>query len=352
MVGLVAQQDPSPCRAACSASLNPRRKPPAGPVSASNPKLSEQTDANLCADAAARPRRRRQPEPSAPSPDTASTPDDPEDDDLPPWAHHSQVDPQQLTPMLRHYVELKAAHPERVLLYRLGDFFECFFEDAIQLSRLLELTLTGKEGGKAIGRVPMAGIPHHAAERYCAELIRRGCCVALCDQLETTPAKGALLKRDITRVLTPGTVLEEGLLSARRNNWLAAVVVEGATRQTPFRWGLVSADVSTGEVKLMQRQGSDNLHQELSRLDPSELLWSEPGDRPAWCPDRLQLTPMTSTPFSRPEAEQALLLHYQLATIDGLGLPDLPLALRATGGLLAYLRDTQPLEENNRVPLE
>ena len=135
--------------------------------------------------------------------------------------------------MLRHYVELKAAHPERVLLYRLGDFFECFFEDAITLSRVLELTLTGKEGGKAIGRVPMAGIPHHAAERYCGELIRRGFSVALCDQLEATPAKGALLKRDITRVLTPGTVLEEGLLSARRNNWLAAVVVEPAQGIAP-----------------------------------------------------------------------------------------------------------------------
>ena len=129
--------------------------------------------------------------------------------------------------MLRRYVELKAAHPERVLLYRLGDFFECFFEDAIELSRVLELTLTGKEGGKAIGQVPMAGIPHHAAERYCAELIKQGYSVALCDQ-PTTPTKGALLKRDITRVLTPGTVLEEGMLSARRNNWLAAVVVEPA----------------------------------------------------------------------------------------------------------------------------
>ena len=150
------------------------------------------------------------------------------DDDLPPWSHHSHVTPEQLTPMLRHYVELKAAHPERVLLYRLGDFFECFFEDAINLSRLLELTLTGKEAGKQIGRVPMAGIPHHAAERYCSELIRRGLSVALCDQLEAAPAsgsaKGTLLRRDITRVLTPGTVLEEGLLSARRNNWLAAVL--------------------------------------------------------------------------------------------------------------------------------
>ena len=136
------------------------------------------------------------------------------DDDLPPWSHHSQVTPEQLTPMLRHYVELKAAHPERVLLYRLGDFFECFFEDAIHLSRLLELTLTGKEAGKQIGRVPMAGIPHHAAARYCSELIRRGLSVALCDQLEAAPASGALLKRDITRVLAPSKVPEEGMLGA------------------------------------------------------------------------------------------------------------------------------------------
>ncbi|MFZ9620298.1 MAG: DNA mismatch repair protein MutS, partial [Prochlorococcaceae cyanobacterium] len=118
----------------------------------------------LVADASSRPRQ-RQSTPTVPSgntgvvPETASEPQD----DLPPWHHHSLVKPAQLTPMLRHYVELKAEHPERVLLYRLGDFFECFFEDAILVSRLLELTLTGKEGGKAIGRVPMAGIPHHAA---------------------------------------------------------------------------------------------------------------------------------------------------------------------------------------------
>ena len=125
--------------------------------------LSEQ---ELGADAAARPRQRRVQE--VPTDRQQVEGAQPDDSDEPAWAHHSQVDPLQLTPMLRHYVELKAAHPERVLLYRLGDFFECFFEDAIELSRVLELTLTGKEGGKAIGRVPMAGIPHHAAERYCA----------------------------------------------------------------------------------------------------------------------------------------------------------------------------------------
>ena len=233
---------------------------------ASSPEASpELDDASLTADAQSRPRQRQ----ASAASDTGEGPpreaasgaertdsegtalnEDTADNDLPAWSHHSLVDPLQLTPMLRHYVELKAAHPERVLLYRLGDFFECFFEDAIELSRLLELTLTGKEGGKSIGRVPMAGIPHHAAERYCADLIRKGRSVALCDQLEAAPAKGSakgtLLKRDITRVLTPGTVLEEGMLSARRNNWLAAVVVEPAQGKQPFRWGLASADVSTG----------------------------------------------------------------------------------------------------------
>ncbi|MEB3158585.1 MAG: DNA mismatch repair protein MutS [Synechococcus sp.] len=330
-------------------------------------------DAALTADAEARPRTRNKSsvhgsndssEPAAEPGDTIgegdakASPLD-EEDELPAWSHHSLVDAAQLTPMLRHYVELKAAHPDRVLLYRLGDFFECFFEDAIDLSRLLELTLTGKEGGKSIGRVPMAGIPHHAAERYCAELIRKGRSVALCDQLEAAPAKGSakgtLLKRDITRVLTPGTVLEEGMLSARRNNWLAAVVVEPAQTKQPFRWGLASADVSTGELVLQQMEGSGELHQELARLEAAELVWgNSSSDRPAWCPDRLRLSTMASTPFSRPEAEQALLCHYRLSTIDGLGLQDHPLALRAAGGLLAYLQDTRPLEDDDlhAPPLE
>lgn len=252
--------------------------------------------------------------------------------------------------MLRHYVELKAAHPDRVLLYRLGDFFECFFEDAITLSRLLELTLTGKEGGKAVGRVPMAGIPHHAAERYCAELVRRGLSVALCDQLESTPAKGELLKRGITRVLTPGTVLEEGLLAARLNNWLCAVVMEGAC------WGLAVADVSTGEFRVTERAGSAGLHQELLQVEAAEVLWpaatatasASASPSPNWCPEALRLTPLPRTPFEAPEASATLKQRFGLASLDGLGLGEAPLALRAAGGLVAYLDDTSQA----RVPLD
>ncbi len=309
-------------------------------------------DGALAAAAAARPRAHSRRSLST-DPDTDEAPASaageasPQDvlaEDQPRWHHHSLVAAEALPPMLRHYAELKRAHPERVLLYRLGDFFECFFEDAIQLSRLLELTLTGKDAGKAIGRVPMAGIPHHAAERYCSELVRRGLSVALCDQLETTAAKGALLKRDITRVLTPGTVLEEGMLAARRNNWLAAVVLEQGD------WGLAVADVSTGEFRLSQRQGSDALHQELLQLEAAELIWPDPdaaaypdgtAAKPAWCPPALHLTRLARTPFSLPEARRTLLQRFRLATTDGLGLAEAPLALRAAGGLLRYLDDNQ-----------
>ena len=314
--------------------------------------LGHLDEAALAADASSRPRQRQtratnepgQSEPTpGPSQDTSS--------DLPPWHHHGLVDPEQLTPMLRHYVELKAAHPERVLLYRLGDFFECFFEDAISLSRLLELTLTGKEAGKAIGRVPMAGIPHHAAERYCAELVRRGLSVALCDQLETAaakgPAKGELLKRGITRVLTPGTVLEDEMLFARRNNWLCAVVLGAGGDGT--RWGLAVADVSTGEFQVTERQGSDLLHQELLQVEAAEVLWpSAEGIKPPWCPDGLHLTALPRTPFEAPEASATLKSRFGLASLDGLGLQAVPLAMRAAGGLVAYLDATQ----EGQVPLD
>ena len=145
----------------------------------------------------------------------------------PKWSHHSLPEKEDLTPALRHYVELKASDPERVLLYRLGDFFECFFEDAITLSQLLEITLTSKEGGKKIGRVPMAGIPHHASDRYCTELIKKGLSISICDQLESAPSKGnKLIKRGITRLITPGTILEEGMLRANQNNWLACFLID------------------------------------------------------------------------------------------------------------------------------
>ena len=341
---------------------------PGEPVAAASGPGALPDEAALQADAAARPRQRPQPagqasvqlasvqlaagppegEPALDDSNSAESENAAESEsDLPRWHHHSLVDPATMTPVLRHYVELKAAQPERVLLYRLGDFFECFFEDAILLSRLLELTLTGKDAGKSMGRVPMAGLPHHAAERYCAELVRRGYSVALCDQLETTPAKGALLRRDITRVLTPGTVLEEGMLAARRNNWLCAVVLEQG------RWGLAVADVSTGELRLSEQEGSGGLHQELLQLEAAEVIWPGEETQPAWCPPGLRLVHQPRTPFEAPAARAALLARFRLANLAGLGLAEAPLAQRAAGGLLAYLDSTHALaEDRGAIPLE
>ena len=137
---------------------------------------------------------------------------------------YKTVEKQKLTPILKHYVTLKEENKNRLLLYRLGDFFECFFEDAVFISNLLEITLTSKDAGKEIGKIPMAGVPHHAMERYCAELIKKNNSVVICDQLEKSSGNyGVPIKRGITRIITPGTVIEEGMLVAKKNNWITAI---------------------------------------------------------------------------------------------------------------------------------
>ncbi len=334
-------------------------------ASISTPPVQEEdlSDKELTQDAKKRPRKRKktetEPKSSISSKSTESTAT--HETDLPAWHHHSLVEIDQLTPVLRHYVELKKESPERILLYRLGDFFECFFEDAIKLSQLLELTLTGKEAGKALGRVPMAGVPHHAVERYCSELINKGLSVALCDQLESTPSKGALLKRGITRILTPGTVIEEGMLQARRNNWLVALVREAINGTESCTYGLARADVSTGEFLVTEIKESELLTQELTKIEASEIILgeSEPYVTKAWCPEHIQLTKIPKTPFNRPEAECSLKRYFKIKTINGLGLQEFPLALRAAGGLVAYLGKTKPMNYDQQnedfvkqIPLE
>ena len=268
------------------------------------------------------------------------------------WSHHSQVPMAALTPMMRHYVQLKQRAPKRVLLYRLGDFYECFFEDAICLSTTLELTLTGKDAGKGIGRVPMAGIPHHALDRYGAQLVQRGFSVAICDQLEEAATASGLLRRDITRVITPGTVIEEGMLNARRNNWLAAVLCQELEQAFT---GLAMADVSTGEFLATELPNSSLLHQELLRIGASELLLPHHTDtgitaleHPRWCPEGAVVSAVPRSAFQRSIAEAMLLERFQLSSTAGLGLAALPLALCACGGMLRYLQDTQ---RNLTVPL-
>jgi DNA mismatch repair protein MutS len=263
-----------------------------------------------------------------------------------------EVDPTLLTPMMQHYVELKRQYPHAILLYRLGDFYEMFFQDAQRVSRELELVLTGREAG-AIGRVPMCGIPYHAFDRYAAQLVAKGYALAVCDQMEPADQAKGLVRREVTRVITPGTVLEEELLQARQNNYLAAVVRLKGSKQAPCRWGLAYADISTGEFWVCQSEGQEQLEQELARLQPAEVLLPteeglglgliRPGDpqKPLGLPNQYAYTLRPAEPFELAVARENLMQTYGLRSLEGLGCEGLPLAIRAAGGLLHYLEETQ-----------
>ncbi|MDV3349732.1 DNA mismatch repair protein MutS [Leptothoe sp. LEGE 181152] len=265
------------------------------------------------------------------------------------YTDYQEIKRDDLTPMMRHYAEVKDAYPYALLLYRVGDFFETFFQDAISIARELELVLTSKDAGKAIGKVPLAGIPHHALDRYCALLVEKGFAIAICDQVEDPAQAQGLVKREVTRVITPGTILEEGMLTAKRNNFLAALVIADK------HWGLAHADVSTGEFFTTQGTAIDQLSQELMRLQPAEVLVPtnapdlgallRPGETsdnlPEGLPAQFCYTFRSQTPFTHAEAKQRLLQSYRVRSLEGFGCEHLPLAARAAGGLLHYVEDTQ-----------
>jgi DNA mismatch repair protein MutS len=267
-------------------------------------------------------------------------------------ADYRKLDITKLSPMYQHFVQVKEQYPNTILLYRCGDFFETFFLDALTVSQELELVLTSKEGGKEIGRVPMTGVPHHALERYCAMLVEKGYAIAICDQVEDAEVAAAQhrqVRREVTRVLTPGTLLDDGMLQARRNNFLAAVVIAGN------HWGLAYADISTGEFLTTQESNLEQLTQELMRLQPSEVLVPtnapdlgsllRPGETsehlPSCLPTLFCYALRSHTPFTPAEARQRLVQKFHVRSLEGLGCEHLPLAVRAAGGLLQYLEETQ-----------
>jgi DNA mismatch repair protein MutS len=265
------------------------------------------------------------------------------------YADHRAVNRAALTPMMRHYADLKDQYPHALLLYRVGDFFETFFQDAVTIARELELVLTAKHAGEEIGQVPLAGIPHHALDRYCGLLVEKGFAIAVCDQTEdAADVQGRLVQREVTRVITPGTVIEEGLLNARCNNFLIAVVIAGT------HWGIAVADISTGEFLTTQSESLDGLTQEITRLNPAEVLVPtnapdlisllRPGEKseqlPACLPPQFCYTLRPQAPFVLAEARYRLLHRFKLRSLEGLGCDQLPLAVRASGGLLEYLETT------------
>ncbi|MGE3535867.1 MAG: DNA mismatch repair protein MutS [Candidatus Tectimicrobiota bacterium] len=244
-----------------------------------------------------------------------------------------------LTPMLRQYTEAKAAHPDAILLFRLGDFYEMFGDDAQRGSRLLELVLTSREIGKG-QRLPMCGVPVHAVETYIARLIKAGCKVAVCEQMEDPRQVRGLVRREVIRVMTPGTVVEEAMLEEGAHNFLVAIceAAEG--------FGLAALEVSTGEFVATTLEGDtafEALQAELVRLQPAECLVS-----PSWAQQerwqplatslRLHCTICADTCFDFSQALEQLSRHLEPAALQQEA--HTPLALRAAGAIVHYVQAT------------
>ena len=241
---------------------------------------------------------------------------------------------EDITPIRKQYLEIKRQYPNAILFFRLGDFYETFDQDAEIAARELDIVLTSRPVGKGV-RVPLAGIPHHAAENYLARLIERGFHVAICEQVGDQPNKG-IFPRKVVRVVTPGTLIESGLLPSDANNYLACAQVQDN------KAGVAYVDISTGEFAVTELNSDDiqiTLRAELTRLHPAEILY----------PDTLQLpeglsghpTAWQAWRFELSRCEQALLTHFGVTSLDGFGLRGMTLAIQAAGTIVQYLMETQ-----------
>ncbi len=254
----------------------------------------------------------------------------------------------KLTPSRQQYLDIKAQHPDAIVLFRLGDFYETFDGDAEIASRELDLTLTGR-GPNREDRVPMAGVPYHAAEAYIARLVEKGYHVVIAEQMGTETVNG-LMPREVTRIITPGTVIAPGMLDQRQNSYLLALFPESDRKgKTWVRVGLAYADITTGEFAVTQLDSSPEheatvaVLEELARLSPREVLlprtWVERG---VTLPQTIHLTAAADYYFDPATARQTLFDQFGVASLEGFGLgADRTLAISAAGALLQYLRDTQ-----------
>ena len=245
-----------------------------------------------------------------------------------------------MTPIRRQYLKIKHSYPDAIVLFRLGDFYETFDQDAETASRELEITLTSRSMGKNL-RVPMAGVPAHSLDSYLARLIKKGYQVAICEQLTEAAASRGLVERDVVRVVTPGTVLESELLDQGANNYLAAVVEDGSSA------GLAYVDITTGQFAATQLDPSQVV-QELERIAPAEVLFPRSQDQPSWAaandngsPIARRVTDLDPASFDLQDAGQALLDHYGILSLESFGCQDLPLAVRAAGAIVNFLDATQ-----------
>ena len=245
----------------------------------------------------------------------------------------------RVTPVRKQYLQIKQQYPDAIVFFRLGDFYETFDQDAEIASRELDIVLTSRNVAKS-QRVPMAGVPHHAIQGYIARLVNKGYKVAICEQVGEVPKKG-LVRREVVRVVTPGTVVEPSLLEEKKNSYLVALIIS----EDGDRAGVAYADITTGEFATTQLDGAEvrlSALQELARLGPRECLVPE-GDAGADVQELggIFVTPYDAWRFELGNARQALLDHFEVASLAGFGCEGLPLATRAAGAVVQYLEQTQ-----------
>ncbi len=241
-----------------------------------------------------------------------------------------------LTPLMNQYKSIKRDYPDAILFFRVGDFYEMFYEDAVTASKVLQIALTSRNKGKE-DQVPLCGVPYHAADSYITKLIRNRFKVAICEQIEDPKIAKGIVKRDVVRVITPGTFLSESALDAKENSFILSIYPKGKI------YGLAIADLSTGEFLIYETVGG--LEDEIKRLAPKEILYPEglniSGLQP---PDhRLQthLTPYPDWSFDYPEARKGILEHFRVNSLEGFGCEGMVVAISAAGALISYLDETQ-----------
>jgi len=234
-----------------------------------------------------------------------------------------------MTPLRQQYLRIKKKYPNTIVFFRLGDFYETFDDDAKVVSKELEIVLTSREMGKG-NKVPLAGIPYHALDNYLARLINKGYKVAICEQL-SDPKAGGLVDRDVVRVVTPGTVVEPGLLKGNVNNYLASIVTEGQQA------GIAYADITTSEFQTTQLP-IERMQSELERLRPSEILAPKGAEVQGGA---APVTPVDVQYFELEATRHLLREHFGVTSLEGYGCAGLPLAIRSAGAIVHYLGETQ-----------
>ncbi len=241
----------------------------------------------------------------------------------------------KLTPMMQQYLEIKSRYPDALLLYRMGDFYELFMEDAVTAAQILDIALTSRDKN-AENPIPMCGVPYHAAENYIGRLVGAGYKVAVCDQVEDPKKAKGLVKREVTRVITPGLIVESQNLESKEPNYLAAVARGGD------RYGLAYLDISTGEFPVVEVDSEDALLDELNRVSPKEWLLPK-NEGASWLTTftagrEVPTTYLEESAFDRTRAEERILRHFRIHSLETFGIESMGPGIRAAGAILEYVR--------------